>query len=165
MILVVAGLHERPFDRLIHAIAPLAGTEELVVQRGASRVEVPGASTFESIASDRLAAAYARARVVIGQASPGVLFDALDAGKRPILVPRRSSFGEHVDDHQVAFAEFVRDRAVIVEDTREIEALVRSWDRGVPEQPPCGVRAHVVARVGQEVESVVRPTPSWWRFR
>ena len=123
MILVVAGLHERPFDRLIRAIVPLAGEEEIVVQRGSSRVEVPGASTHASLSSERLVRAYERARVVVGQASPGVLFDALDAQKCPILVPRRASLGEHVDDHQVAFARFVGDRAVIVDDVSRLSLI------------------------------------------
>lgn len=165
MILVVAGLHERPFDRLIRAILPLAGEEEIIVQRGSSRVEVPGASTHATLSAARLASAYERARVVVGQASPGVLFDALDAQKCPILVPRRAQFGEHVDDHQVAFAQFVRDRAVIVDDVATLPALVRDWD---PSQHH-GVRAQVdlavVQRVADEVEAVVRAgrPRRWWR--
>ncbi|TNE92711.1 MAG: hypothetical protein EP330_00710 [Deltaproteobacteria bacterium] len=138
----------------MRAAAALAVDEEMVVQRGASRVEVPGAATYESLGAERLAAAYARARVVIGQASPGVLFDALDAGKQPILVPRMSGLGEHVDDHQLHFARFVADRAVIVEDIETLPELVRTWDEAAHRVDGPGIDLDVVRRIGAEVEAV-----------
>ncbi|MCO4744161.1 MAG: hypothetical protein KC912_05195 [Proteobacteria bacterium] len=157
MILVIAGLHELPFDRLIRSAATLAlDGEELVVQRGSSRVEVPGASTFESLPADRLAAAYREARVVVGQASPGVLFDALSVGKRPVLTPRRPELGEHVDDHQVRFAEFVADRAVIVHDLDGLVETVRTWRAEDHRCDPVTVDSAVVRSVGAVIERVAR---------
>jgi UDP-N-acetylglucosamine transferase subunit ALG13 len=38
---------------------------------------------------------------------------AMAAGKRPIVVPRCSALGEHVDDHQVVFARRVSDQGTI----------------------------------------------------
>jgi UDP-N-acetylglucosamine transferase subunit ALG13 len=36
-------------------------------------------------------------------------------GKRPIVVPRRKQFGEHVDDHQLAFTQRIaRDGAILL---------------------------------------------------
>ncbi len=157
MILVVAGLHDLPFDRLVRAAASLGGDEELVVQRGTSRVEVPGASTFESLSAQRLAKAYRDARIIIGQASPGVLFDAVAVGKTPILVPRRPELGEHVDDHQVQFSRFVSDRAVIVSDVSELAELVRGWDAEAHRCPVTGVDEDVVRTIGQVIEGVAAP--------
>ena len=42
-----------------------------------------------------------RARVVITHAGVGSVMVALANGKRPVVVPRRKSFGEAVDDHQL----------------------------------------------------------------
>ena len=156
MILVVAGLHERPFDRLMKAVARLDLEESMVVQRGSSRVEVPQAKTFASLETGRLQQAYKQARLVIGQASPGVLFDSLDAGKRPILVPRQAGFGEHVDNHQVDFARFVQDRARIVWDVEELPAVVAGWPaQGLPGEaaPVC---EEVVRDIGRIVEATAK---------
>lgn len=41
------------------------------------------------------------ADLVIMQAGGGAVLQAVAAGKVPIVVPRRGTLGEHVDDHQV----------------------------------------------------------------
>jgi UDP-N-acetylglucosamine transferase subunit ALG13 len=41
------------------------------------------------------------ADVVVSHAGTGSALTALEAGKWPMLVPRRRSFGEHIDDHQL----------------------------------------------------------------
>jgi UDP-N-acetylglucosamine transferase subunit ALG13 len=41
------------------------------------------------------------ADVVVSHAGTGSALTALEAGKYPMLVPRRRSFGEHIDDHQL----------------------------------------------------------------
>lgn len=156
MILVVAGLHERPFDRLIRVAAAIQGDETMIVQRGSSRVEVPGASTFESLGSEPLARAYRDARIIIGQASPGVLFDALAVGKRPVLMARRPELGEHVDDHQVQFARFVADRATVIWEGGELTALLQDWDEADHRCPPVGIDQDVVRTVGEAVERVAK---------
>lgn len=51
-----------------------------------------------------LAAAVQRADVVVAHAGVGSALSALTQGKLPVLVPRRSSRAEHVDDHQVQIA-------------------------------------------------------------
>ena len=40
------------------------------------------------------------ADVVIAHAGTGTALTSLRMGKRPILVPRDSTFGQHIDDHQ-----------------------------------------------------------------
>jgi UDP-N-acetylglucosamine transferase subunit ALG13 len=47
-----------------------------------------------------LATAIAAADVVVAHAGAGIALTVLEAGKIPILVPRRAAFQEHVDDHQ-----------------------------------------------------------------
>ena len=44
--------------------------------------------------------AIAAADVVVAHAGTGVALTSLQAGKLPVLVPRRAGQGEHVDDHQ-----------------------------------------------------------------
>jgi UDP-N-acetylglucosamine transferase subunit ALG13 len=47
------------------------------------------------------------ARIVITHGGPGTIMLARQFGKKPIVVPRRVEFNEHVDNHQVTFTEFL----------------------------------------------------------
>ena len=40
------------------------------------------------------------ADIVLGHAGAGLLTDAINAGKRPFLLPRKESLREHLNDHQ-----------------------------------------------------------------
>jgi UDP-N-acetylglucosamine transferase subunit ALG13 len=69
------------------------------------------------LSSDALTRHMREADLVVAHAGVGSALDALEAGHRPLLLPRRASRGEHVDDHQVAVtSELVgRDLAVTAE--------------------------------------------------
>ncbi|TML81128.1 MAG: glycosyl transferase family 28 [Actinobacteria bacterium] len=51
-----------------------------------------------------LQAAFREADVVVSHAGIGSALDVMDAGRMPLLVPRRPNLGEHVDDHQFLMA-------------------------------------------------------------
>jgi UDP-N-acetylglucosamine transferase subunit ALG13 len=50
------------------------------------------------------------ADVVVAHSGVGSALTALKSGHRPILVPRRQSFGEHVDDHQIQIGTALAER-------------------------------------------------------
>src|SRR5205085_11415264 len=54
----------------------------------------------QRVAGHELNAAMRAADVVIAHAGVGATMSAFDAGRCPVLVPRRAAFGEHIDDHQ-----------------------------------------------------------------
>ena len=54
------------------------------------------------------------ADVVISHGGIGVISDCLSSGKTPLVIPRRKSFGEHVDDHQVEIVEFLAERGLVI---------------------------------------------------
>ncbi len=126
MILVTVGSSAFPFDRLLRAVDALERNEELVVQHGASGLRPDGARCVEFLPFDDLAALVRQARVVVTHAGVGSILLALSNGKRPIVVPRRKSFGETVDDHQLECARrFGRDGLVtVVEDPALLAAAV-----------------------------------------
>lgn len=135
MIVVAVGTHEYPFDRLIRATARLAGT--LRVQRGTSRIDVPGAEVVDLLPPSALQRWVAEADLVITHGGPGTIRLALAAGKVPLVVPRRRAFGEHVDDHQVAFARRMADRVHLVEDPSTLpDAVARHADVARGLRPP-----------------------------
>ena len=83
-----------PFDGLVVNGRPIEG-----------RVSVPPAE---------LHAAIEQADLVIAHAGIGSALAALNAGHCPILLPRRSALGEHVDDHQIGIAAHLGDRRLAV---------------------------------------------------
>jgi UDP-N-acetylglucosamine--N-acetylmuramyl-(pentapeptide) pyrophosphoryl-undecaprenol N-acetylglucosamine transferase len=63
----------------------------------------------------------ARADVVVAHAGIGSALTALECGRAPVLVPRRESRGEHVDDHQQQIAHELDHRGLAL--AREVEDL------------------------------------------
>lgn len=90
-----------PFTRLLEAVAPmLKGMDEVLWQTGDADVSALGIDARRSVPHNELRTAVREADVVITHAGVGAAITALEAGKHPILVPRRASHREHIDDHQ-----------------------------------------------------------------
>jgi UDP-N-acetylglucosamine transferase subunit ALG13 len=47
-------------------------------------------------------------------AGAGSIMHAVEAGKVPVVMPRRAAFGEHVNDHQVEFAQALAEAGKVV---------------------------------------------------
>lgn len=124
-VLVVCGTHHQPFDALVREAASLVDAGHAVtIQRGTSTVDPRGCTVVDVVSPAALSALADAADVIVGHAAPGVVFLAWERGRCPVLVPRRRHAGEHVDDHQVAFAARVAGRAVVV-DSQGLDAAVR----------------------------------------
>lgn len=96
------------FDAVVDAVlrTGLAGTTTTWQVGATTRSDLPGrvfaetsASEFESLARD--------ADVVISHAGVGTLLNLLELGVYPVVVPRRRSRHEHVDDHQTQIGRLV----------------------------------------------------------
>lgn len=88
-----------------------------------------------------LAAAMRQADLVVSHAGMGVTLDALEAGKCPLVVPRRRALGEQVDNHQVELAEKLDALGLAIARLPEditFEDLVAAAERRVEqlERPP-----------------------------
>ena len=134
MIFVTVGTNEAAFDRLVQAAGNLAGDEELVIQRGASRVEPARGEAVDFLPFDGLVDEVRRARVVITHAGVGSVMVALANGHRPIVVPRLGRLGEAVDDHQLTWARRVAQDGLVllVEDEADLAAAVEGESASVP---------------------------------
>jgi UDP-N-acetylglucosamine transferase subunit ALG13 len=83
------------------------------------------------------------ASVVITHAGAGSTLVCVQQGKHPIMVPRQSRHGEHIDDHQLPFALKLGDAglATVVMDTTDLRAAISdSRDRRAPAQALTGAR-------------------------
>lgn len=93
------------FERLIkRLLAILPPDADVLWQTGDTDVSRFGIEGHHAIPERDLSAAIRDADVLVAHAGVGTALAALEVGKCPILVPRRVSHGEHVDDHQIQIA-------------------------------------------------------------
>lgn len=131
MIFCTVGTHEDPFDRLLRALDALPGDEPVVIQSGYSTYAPTRCTAEKMMPFDRVQARMQEARIVITHGGPASIMQALAHGKVPIVVPRQSAFGEHVDDHQVRFARKIADRVLVVLDIADLAPTIADYDRRV----------------------------------
>lgn len=113
MIFVTVGSSTIPFDRLLRALDDVNMDEPLVVQHGASTIRPRRADCVDFLDYETFIELVRGARVMITHAGVGSIMTALSERKRPIVVPRRSAYGEAVDDHQVGFARRAGERGLV----------------------------------------------------
>ena len=138
----MVGMHTSGFDRLVKALDEYAGARpglEVVIQSGSSSYQPTHAKDFAY--KESLQEEIQRADLVVSHGSVG-FFDAVKLGKRLIVVPRRSEFGEHIDDHQVGFAQIfsLRYGFPVVLDIADLGGMLDKVSQEPPPQAfPIGV--------------------------
>jgi UDP-N-acetylglucosamine transferase subunit ALG13 len=130
VIFVIMGMEVHPFDRLARAIDEVARDGELgedfFVQLGTCNYE-PRHARFERFLSfGDVREQVRRASVTITHAGAGSTLLCIEQGKHPVMVPRRSSLGEHVDDHQLSFAAKLEadGSAIVAREMAELPAAI-----------------------------------------
>lgn len=93
------------FARLLKRMLKILPTgADVLWQTGDTQTDGLGIAGHAAMPERDLANAMGEADVVVAHAGVGSAIAALEAGKVPLLVPRRLAQGEHVDDHQVQIA-------------------------------------------------------------
>lgn len=104
-----------PFTRLVRRLLEVLPPEvEVLWQTGDTDVSGFGIAGHRAIPERELSEAMREADVVVAHAGVGTALAAFEVGKRPLLAPRRFSFGEHVDDHQAQIAGELGERGLSV---------------------------------------------------
>lgn len=104
-----------PFTRLVrHLLDALPKEAEVLWQTGDTDVSELGIHGHCAIPERDLTEAMREADVVVAHAGVGTALAAFEVGKCPVLVPRRFSLGEHVDDHQIQIAEELANRGLSI---------------------------------------------------
>ena len=101
----------RLIRRLLKIIPPGA---DVLWQTGDTDISALGIIGHYALPERDLTRAMSEADVVISHAGVGNALAALEVGKCPLLVPRRLSLGEHVDDHQIQVANELGSRGLAV---------------------------------------------------
>ncbi len=135
MIFVTVGTHEQPFNRLIKKIDELKRDniikEEVIMQTGFSTYEPKYCQWSKLLPYHQMVRNVEDARIVITHGGPASFIMPLQIGKTPIVVPRKKEFDEHINDHQVEFANNVKQRmgtSIVVDDIEELGNVITNYD-------------------------------------
>jgi UDP-N-acetylglucosamine transferase subunit ALG13 len=169
LVFVTVGTDHHPFDRL------MAWTDEWLEAGGAERAHVfvqSGTSTPPKIARSRdylphkeMQAAIAQSTAVVCHGGPSTIMEMRYKGLVPIVAPRNSAFGEHVDDHQIRFARRIAQLGTIrVAETREelfglLDMAVTAPERFRADNDDTEEIAASVQRFEELVDELLRRAP------
>lgn len=133
MIFVTVGTHEQQFNRLIEYMDKWAAEhdEEVVIQSGYSTYKPKNAKWSKLFSYSEMKKKVDEARIIITHGGPSSFIMPLQVGKTPIVVPRKYSFDEHVNDHQVKFCREVENRIgtiMVVEDVEKLDDVIKYFD-------------------------------------
>lgn len=139
--LVVVGTHNKPFDRLLHAVdEAIRGNvlpRPVLVQSGVSDYRPRSFEPHAWLSALEMTRALERHRYVVCHAGAGIVSSTLRAGRRPVVFPRRAVFDEHVDDHQVDLADTMDSLGLAVHAEHAITAAhLERTSEGPLELPP-----------------------------
>lgn len=142
MIFVTVGTHEQQFNRLIKKIDELKeqGTIQgpVFIQSGYSTYEPQYCQWKKLLSYKEMQEKIQMAHIVITHGGPSSFISVLQAGKIPVVVPRRAEFEEHVNDHQVDFAKKVYERQkniILAEDVEKLGEILLHYDQTVEGMP------------------------------
>ncbi len=161
-LVVSVGTDHHRFDRLVNWIDEWRDEHPgvvTVVQAGTSEPSRHGDSR-KLIPHGELLEMFRRATVVVSHGGPSTVMDARMSGRMPIVVPRNPTFEEHVDEHQMRFADHL-DRHGVAVVVHEREALFAAIDRAFNDPAAFAVEVDTstaagVAEFGRAVEQLLR---------
>lgn len=113
MIFITLGSQKFQFNRLLKAVDDLKLDEEVFAQIGYSDYKPIHYAYKEFLDRDEFAEIMGKADIVITHGGTGAIIGAVKKGKKVIVVPRLSKYGEHVDDHQLQLIEQFKEQDLI----------------------------------------------------
>jgi UDP-N-acetylglucosamine transferase subunit ALG13 len=109
MIIATLGTHPAPMDRLVSALDEIEQeNEDIFIQAASFNLLPKKAKILPIMGFEEYQAHLEMADFIICHGAAATIHSIVESiGKTPLVVPRRQRYGEHVDDHQVKFAEFM----------------------------------------------------------
>lgn len=150
---VSVGNANQSFSRLIDAVIAMRAElpTPIVIQHGYTPTrETVGVTLVERMEMDAFSRWVAEAELLIMHAGAGSLIHAIQAGKVPVVMPRRAEEGEHIDNHQLELAEALEGevRIVVARTPAELRnAVQRALELQARRQQARGETPELVRRV------------------
>ncbi|GAB3560759.1 glycosyltransferase [Spelaeicoccus albus] len=131
----------RAIERLLRVLPTVVDPNaEILWQTGCTDVTGLNIKAYPKVPANDLQDAIGAADLVAMHAGVGSALVALKHGKAPILMPRQSDFGEHIDDHQALLANELSERGL-----------------AIATSPDALTREHIIDALSTKVLREVRP--------
>ena len=132
MIFVTVGMHEQPFNRLVKYMDDwaLEHDEEVIIQTGYCTYKPKAARWKKVFTHHEILNEIQKARIVVSHGGPASFIPSLEEGKIPIVVPRKKSYREHVNNHQVDFCRQIakeQGNVIVVEDVNMLNDIIDQY--------------------------------------
>jgi UDP-N-acetylglucosamine transferase subunit ALG13 len=125
---VSVGNATQPFTRLLDAVAVIAKKlpQPLVIQNGRTPFRGHACFVVEFMGMDEFDTLIRGSQLLILHAGAGAVIHAVQAGKIPVVMPRRAHYGEHIDDHQLELAQELEraGKAIVALEPEHLETAV-----------------------------------------
>ena len=125
----VGTVHKYAFQRIVKLVNSVRHEGDYIVwQIGDVSHKESSGEVHREMSESALKNFLISSDVVISHAGVGSILNILDFGKFPILIPRLSRFGEHIDDHQLQIAALVSklDLGLVINEGIERSNLVNA---------------------------------------
>jgi UDP-N-acetylglucosamine transferase subunit ALG13 len=159
---VTVGVERMPFVRLVkavdHAVRDGLLSPDTMIQRGHTPY-VPQYCLNERFFSfDEMVDRVLNADLIICHAGVGSVLLCRDLGRIPLVMPRLGRMGEHVDDHQQAFARVMEAEGhlLTVHDTDGLYLLLREQ---LPRLLEKTGRKHTEPSLCQQLKQIIDTLP------
>ena len=119
VVVTLGTMRKYPFRRAVEAVRAVladvaAADAEVLWQVGDTPIDDLGIRVYDMVPSHEMRLAIGEADLVFAHAGIGSCLQILDGGHSPVLLPRRSGHGEHIDDHQLLIAKELDSRGLAV---------------------------------------------------
>lgn len=116
---VSVGNAKHDFHRLIEGVIDIADmlSHPIVIQHGNTSVVTSEKDCIwiDFMSMEEFTLRISESEMIILHAGAGSWIHALQAGKVPVVMPRRVIYGEHIDDHQLELATVLgQERKIVV---------------------------------------------------
>lgn len=115
---VSVGNATQKFNRLVEGVLVLADklSHPLTIQHGNTQRKDKDKSVIwiDFISMESFSQKIIESEILILHAGAGSLIHAIEAGKIPVVMPRRVKYREHIDDHQLEFAIALEEEEMVV---------------------------------------------------
>jgi UDP-N-acetylglucosamine transferase subunit ALG13 len=115
LIFASLGTHGQPFPRMLRLLEELPKTQAITAQVGkTAAADLPNLTCYRYLSFGEMQAFMREAEVVVCHAGVGSILTAIEAGHRPVVIPRLHEHDEHVDDHQLHLATELHDQGHVL---------------------------------------------------
>ena len=153
---VTIGNATQPFGRLLDAVTAYAKEwpQPVTVQHGNTPFNSAHCVSRAFLEMSEFSELVEQSRLLIMHAGAGSLLHAIRVGKVPVVMPRRTKYGEIIDDHQLEFAKALADMGMVIlaEEPRDLpQAVTEALSK--PTRPKSEIHTpRIVGLVGNVLE-------------